>query len=121
MNLEIPFATVISINQPHVDVVAAAVLKEKVKGAVGARIVHLKIKAGGGRGGDCKAALTECTTARASAELVFDDAQVALQALTGGLDHFAAINGGAIRVGGLAPLAEKVGLVMDRVSGYLDT
>ena len=58
--------------------------------------------------------------ARASAELVFDDATVALQALTGDLDNYAAVNRGAIRVGGLAPLAEKVGLVMDRVSGYLD-
>ncbi len=58
--------------------------------------------------------------AQADAELVFQDSIIALQALGGELDNFAGVNGQAIRVGGLAPLAEKLGLVLDRVPAYLD-
>jgi len=58
---------------------------------------------------------------RSSAELSFRDTRVALKALAGNFDNFAAVNEGAIRLSGFAPLADKFGLVMDRVQAYIDT
>ncbi len=55
-----------------------------------------------------------------TAALIFRDASIALRALDGNLDNLAAVNTGAIKVEGLTPLVDKLGIVFERVPIYLE-
>ncbi|NBB80126.1 MAG: hypothetical protein GVY36_11890 [Verrucomicrobia bacterium] len=53
------------------------------------------------------------------AHLHFEDPKIAQKALGGKLDNLSAVTSGAIRVGGLTPLADRLSLVFERVPIYL--
>lgn len=53
------------------------------------------------------------------ARLHFEDPKIAQKALGGKLDNLSAVTNGAIRVGGLTPLADRLSLLFERVPIYL--